>query len=206
MSVLNFRKDQLPILYANVVVLGIFTYIFASRRDYEFLGYILVIILVIIFINASNKRANFSNALSWILSIWGWLHLAGSAVYLNGIKLYEIILIPIYRPYGIFRYDHLVHSIGMIAATIGLHYIFTGILKPEITKNWKAMTLLLIACGLGIGVGNEIIEFVISRIVVNNGVGDYINTSLDQLANLLGIFIAIIYIRTLNLGSKSESN
>lgn len=206
MSILNFRKDQYPILYANAVALAIFATIFSIRKDYEFLGYIGVIFVVIAFVNATNRWANYSNALSWVLSVWGWMHLAGKAVYIGGIRLYDIILIPIYKPLEIFKYDQLVHSMGMIAATIGLYYIFKSILKPEHTSNWKMLSLLLIASGLGIGVSNEIVEFILSIFIENTGVGGYINNSVDQLANLMGVMIAIAYLRSKDLGANGKIN
>lgn len=206
MSILNLRKDQYPILYANALALAIFASIFSYRKDFEFLGYIGVIFVVIAFVNASNKWANYSNALSWVLSIWGWMHLAGKAIYIGGVRLYDIVLIPIYRPLEVFRYDQLVHSVGMIAATIGLYYIYKAILKPELSSNWRMLVLLLIASGLGIGVSNEVVEFVLSLIIDNTGVGGYVNNSVDQLANLLGIMIAVVYLRSKDINNSGKSD
>lgn len=202
----NFRKDQIPIFFVNLVVLSFFTVWYSVRGNYEFLAYVGVSVVTILFVYATNPRAQYSNALCWALSFWSWIHLSGSAFYFGGTKLYDIILIPISREYGIFRYDHFVHIVGFVAATLAIFQIYQSILRPEISKNWRIISLILLASGLGLGVANEIVEFVITVLIPENGVGGYVNTSLDHVANLAGIVLALIYIRSKELNSAIKKN
>ncbi len=192
------RKDQLPILAVNILGLIFFSGIFILQKNYEFLLYIIVFVLIILFVIFTNERAQYSNALSWGLSIWGFMHLTGSGIYVDGVKLYEIILIPISSYYQIFRYDQLVHVLGMAIMTIAVYDLLKSYLTTESIKNWGTLAIFLVAISLGVGAWNEIVEFFVTVLIPRNGVGGYLNTSLDQVSNLAGIFIALVYIRTKN--------
>jgi len=201
----GFRKDQLPALLFNVLFLIFFGIVFVVRKNYEFIFYIGIISVVIFFIYKTNNRAHYSNALSWALSFWAVLHMSGSAFFVEGVKLYDTILVPISEKYGIFRYDQFVHIIGMFSATVALFYIVRTILKPEYFKNNFTTTMVLIALGLGLGVGNEIVEFLVTVVIPENGVGGYVNTSLDHIANLFGVLSALIYIHSQHIGKENLS-
>lgn len=188
------KKGQLPILLINLIGIIVFTFLFLSRQNYEFLIYIGVIIFFLFLILLTNKKVNYPNVVLWGLTVWAFLHMAGGGIYLQGKRLYEIILIPLVgAPYQILKYDQFVHAVGFGVATLAMYYL----LKPHLKKDnkWIALSIVVIMAGLGVGALNEIIEFIATVIAPQTGVGGYINTSLDLISNLIGAILAMLFIR-----------
>src|SRR3989338_10769881 len=124
---MQIKKSQYPILLINIFSIIIYTLIFLSRKNYEFLMYVGVIIFFLLLILFTNHKINYPNNVLWGLTIWSILHMSGGGIYISGKRLYELILIPIIgSPYHIFKYDQFVHIIGFGAATLAMYYI----LKP----------------------------------------------------------------------------
>lgn len=188
------KKEQIPILIVNAIALLIFTLLFASRKNYEFLLYIGVIIFFLVVILATNKRVAYPNSVLWGLTAWALLHMSGGGLYIKGVKLYEIILIPLSEEYNIFRYDQFVHIVGFGVATLVMYQVLKPKLQPDL-KRWNAISVVVIMAGLGVGALNEIVEFTATVLVPETGVGGYVNTSLDLVADLIGAVIAMIIIR-----------
>jgi putative membrane protein len=121
--------------------------------------------------------------------------MAGGGLYIRGTKIYEIILIPLVgEPYYIFKYDQFVHIVGFGTATLVMYALLKPLLRENLEK-WTALSIVVVMAGLGVGGLNEIIEFLATVILPETGVGGYINTSLDLVADLLGALIAMLYIR-----------
>ncbi len=192
------KKSQLPILLINACGLLIFTVLFASRKNYEFLLYIGVIIFFLVLILATNKKVDYPNSVLWGLTVWAFLHMSGGGLFIKGDKLYEIILIPISKEYHIFRYDQFVHIVGFGVATFVMYVLLKPLLKPDL-KRWTALSIVIVMAGLGVGALNEIVEFTATVLVPETGVGGYVNTSLDLVSDLVGAVIAIVIIRVRRL-------
>jgi uncharacterized membrane protein YjdF len=190
---MSIKKHQIPILVVNAIVLLIFTIIFTRLGNYEFLFYIGVMVFFFIVILATNHRVNYPNTILWGLTLWAIMHMAGGGLFINGTRLYEIILIPLSDKYGIFKYDQLVHIYGFGVATLVMHHVLKPLLKNEIKKG-AAFFIIVIMAGLGVGALNEIIEFFATVIVPDTGVGGYINTSLDLVADLIGAGGAALFV------------
>ena len=191
----NLKKGQGIIFLINVIYLIIFLIIFLGRKNYEFVGYIVVVTLILILILSTNKKVNYPNFVLWGLTLWGLMHMCGGGVLFNNgtLKLYAIILIPLSAEYNIFRYDQLVHIVGFAVSTL----IMYSIIKSHInfkSKGKVALGIVIIMAGLGVGAVNEIIEFTATVFVPETGVGGYVNNSLDLVADLIGAIIAWIYI------------
>jgi putative membrane protein len=188
------KKGQLPILIINACGLLLFTVLFASRKNYEFLLYIGVIVFFLALILATNKRVDYPNSVLWGLTVWAFLHMSGGGLYVGEVKLYEIILVPISDTYHIFRYDQFVHIVGFGVATFVMYVLLKPLLIPDL-KRWTALSIVVVMAGLGVGALNEIVEFTATVLVPETGVGGYINTSLDLVSDLVGAIIAIGIIR-----------
>jgi len=188
------KKGQLSILAVNLVALAVFAVVFFVRSNYEFVIYVGVIVFFLVLIAATNHRVYYPNALLWALTAWAIMHMAGGAVYVNKVRLYEIILVPLSQSIPIFRYDQLVHIIGFGTATVTMFYVLMPLLRPDLQRFW-ALSIILVAAGLGIGALNEIVEFITGVIVPGSGVGGYLNTSLDLAADLIGALLAMGVIR-----------
>jgi len=194
-TMLNLKEGQLKIFVINLIYLLIFLYIFLGRRNYEFVGYIFVVVLLLMVILLTNKKVNYSNFVLWGLTLWGLMHMFGGGLLLNNgtMKLYALILIPLSETYQIFRYDQLVHIIGFGVSTL----IMIAIIKPHLRDKLKgrvALGIVIIMAGLGVGAVNEIIEFTATVFVPETGVGGYVNNSLDLVSDLIGAILAWIYI------------
>lgn len=188
------KKGQLPILIVNACALLVFTILFASRKNYEFLLYIGVIVFFLAVILATNKRVDYPNSVLWGLTLWAFLHMSGGSLYIKGTKLYEIILLPISEEYHIFRYDQFVHIIGFGVATLVMYYLIKPLLMPDLEKR-TALSIIVVMAGLGVGALNEIVEFMATVLVPETGVGGYVNTSLDLVSDMIGAFLALMLIR-----------
>ncbi|MHC4130748.1 MAG: DUF2238 domain-containing protein [Planctomycetota bacterium] len=193
----EIRKGQLPILILNLLVLAVFSFHFIAKKNNEFIFYLGVIIFFLGVFILTNSRVYFPNALFWGLSIWALMHLGGGATYINGNKLYELILIPLSENHPVFRYDQLVHIIGFATATIVMFYVLKPLLREGL-NSWTAISIVVVAAGLGVGAFNEIVEFMATILVPETGVGGYLNTSLDLVADFIGALVAIIIIRITN--------
>lgn len=188
------KKGQLPILLVNVIALVGFSALYISRQNYEFLIYVGVIVFFLGLILFTNDKVNLPNSVLWGLTAWALLHMSGGGLYLGGTKLYELILIPIVGdPYWIFKYDQFVHIIGFGTATLAMYFLVKPSLKAG-RRKWISLSIVVVMAGLGVGALNEIIEFFATVIAPETGVGGYINTSLDLVADLIGGLGAMLYV------------
>ncbi|MBI5115038.1 hypothetical protein HZA56_01030, partial [Candidatus Poribacteria bacterium] len=129
------KKEQIPILILNVCAVIFYAALFASRKNYEFLLYIGVIIFFLVVILATDKKVNYPNDVLWGLTLWALLHMSGGGLYIGGVKLYEIILVPISNEYEIFRYDQFVHIVGFGVATLVMYHLIRPKLRPDLKKS-----------------------------------------------------------------------
>lgn len=189
---LGLKKGQLPILITNVALLIFFSFLALKKQNYEFVIYILVIVGFLGLIIFTNKKSSLPNWLLWGLTLWALLHMMGGLVYLNGTRLYEIILINLVNrgELQIFRYDQFVHIVGFGVATLVGYTLLEKYLNEK--TNWKVVSVLVVLIGMGIGAFNEIVEFLTVVIVPATGVGGYENTMMDIISNTIGAIIAVI--------------
>jgi len=188
------RKDQWPIAIAYVVSVLFFAMLFLARKNYEFVMYIVVILLFGGLVLWSNKRYRYSNFTLWGLWIWAFLHMAGGGVRVGEKVLYGLILVPIVgEPYNILKYDQVIHALGFFVTTLLAYELLEPSLKDK--PRWGSLGLILVAAGAGFGALNEVVEFLAVVILPETGVGGYYNTGLDLIANLIGALIAVFVIR-----------
>src|SRR3989344_714871 len=174
-------KQHLLLVALNALVLIIFGTIFFARANYEFLGYIGVIILVGILIAISLKKVAYPIGLLYGLSLWGLMHLAGGGIrFADGSILYHQILMPLSDTYGIFRYDQLVHIVGFGFSTWAMYQLIGSYLN---VKKGTGLFIVVVMAGLGVGALNEMIEFLATVFVANTNFGGYTNTLLDLFAD-----------------------
>jgi len=188
------KKEQWPIFIIHTIVLLIFSFIFISRKNYEFIWYIVVIVSLMLLVILTNHKVNYPNGILWGLAIWSILHMSGGGLYIGKTRLYDLILWPIVgEPYLILKYDQLIHIFGFGVTT----FLMYSLIKPLLNKNikkWCALSIVIIMAGLGAGALNEIIEFFVTIFTSSSGVGGYVNTALDLVSNLIGAAIAMAFI------------
>lgn len=184
--------------YVLVAVLTLATIVFGIRflhdANHEFLIYVVVVVLAAIFVAVSHRQVRYPFACLVGLTVWAVLHLAGGGVKINGDVLYALILIPISETYAILRYDQVVHAWGFGSATLVMYALLANLVSPNDTRRFS-FALLVILAGAGLGAINENIEFLLTVLLPQTGVGGYVNTSLDLCANLFGAVIALLLVR-----------
>jgi hypothetical protein len=146
--------------------------------------YIVIVAGVALAIAAADAKVHFSMLVLVGLAVWGFGHLAGGLVPLEGDR---ILYNATFLRWG--HFDNVVHAIGFGTAGIGVW---------EATRAWlpaqpgHRLGTALVVCLLGQGVGafNEVVEFGASHLLAATNVGGYENTGRDLVANLLGTAFA----------------
>lgn len=184
-------------LIVAILLILFFSYFYISQKNYEFIIYIGVIIFFFAVILLTNKKVNYSNTSLWGLLIWASLHMAGGSLRVAGNRLYELILINISSVYGIFRYDQFVHIIGFGVATLVMFEILKPLLKNSIKSGW-GLGIIVVMAGLGVGALNEIVEFTVTVLVPQTGIGGYMNSMLDLVSDFIGAILAWVFIKIKN--------
>jgi len=182
---------KLPVTLTYLFLLVMIIYNF-SIKNYEFLGYALVVGFLYFLLIKADKHYNFPLISIWLFSIWVVTHFLGGAVYIGSTKLYDYVLIPILgAPYHILRYDQLIHAYCYVAIGILVYFALKKHMKTD-SKN--SLIVFTILAAIGIGLLNEVIEFgMVIFADAAEAVGDYYNTAQDLVFNLIGAIIAAFY-------------
>jgi len=189
------RRDHLILLAVNLALILGFGTLFVVRRNYEFMLYVGVIVVFLCLIASTRNKVCYGLDTLVGLTIWAGLHLAGGGIVVGDGRLYDVILIPLSQTYPILRFDQVVHVWGFFGvATL----VMADLIRPVLPRPWSrpvAISVVVVMAGLGVGAFNEIVEFAVTVIVPQSGVGGYLNTSLDLCSNLVGALVALAYIR-----------
>ena len=188
---ITMKIDKSVIL--DIIILGVFTLYFIFKKNFEFLTYTVTIGLLIALIATTSLKFKYPGLAKYGFSVWLLMHLLGGATHINGIRLYDVILIKMVEsPLSILRYDQFVHTFCYFVIALFMLAIVKYYSK-EGKKNIFAIGLITVLAAVGIGAINEIIEF--STVVFFNAgaaVGDYYNNALDLVFNLIGALIAVL--------------
>lgn len=180
-------------IYLSLLILIIFTIIFLTKGNFEFLTYTISIGFLIFIILKTDKKFNYSQIAKFGFATWLLLHFLGGSLKINGTRLYDTILVPIFaEPLNIFRYDQLLHAFCYFVFVFFVYAVVKNSLKENISKGMTAFIIILIA--EGIGAINEIIELSTVIFFHTQGVGNYYNNALDLVFNLIGALIGAIVI------------
>lgn len=193
-SFITSIKEYKWLLIFTLAYLIPFTYSFISSGDGEFIWYALIVIGLFLLVIGTLPISKFTQGIVWSLSIWALLHLAGGGIKVGEGVLYGVQLLPLYNGGGemiILKYDQLVHAFGFgLCAYIIFHF-----LKRYVANPYRCgVYIIAILGGIGMGVLNEIAEFIAVILFPNNGVGGYVNTSLDLVFNTLGAFLVMFFV------------
>jgi len=184
-------KKNTFFLTLNAILLLGFSILFIFRKNYEFLFYTGTLFIFSYFLFFLDKRYNFSKLSLSLFSFWLFLHFCGGSIYLNGVRLYDTILIPIFGdPLFILKYDQLVHLFCYFVITLFIYQT----LKNYFNKKSKfVFGVFVFLGGIAIGSINEIIEFLTVLFFNATGVGNYYNNSLDLIFNSIGAILAVLF-------------
>lgn len=187
------KKSQIPLLIINAIYLLIAGIYYLSRKNYEFMMYVGIVIFIFVVILATNRRVDYPNIVLVGLTLWGMMHMFGGVKIGESVVYAKMLINLVGEPYNIFRYYQFVHLFGFGVATLAMYVLLKPFLKFPI-KKWTSISILIIMAGFGVGALNEMIEFTATVLVPETGVGGFINTSLDLVADFFGAVLAMIYI------------
>lgn len=192
------RKGQKLILWLNLIIVLVFGAIYLKAQNYEFIIYVGIIIFFFAVILYTNRRVFYPNAVLWGMTIWAFFHMLGGILPVGSGRLYDLILIPISETYNVFRFDQAIHIFGFGVATLVLYALLQSYFKDIGKKHPVSLSIITVMFGLGIGAFNEVVEFIVQVLVPQTGIGGYVNSLLDLVADLIGAILALVYIRLNN--------
>ena len=179
----------------SIVLLVLFGFLIKafSVGNFEFVGYWIVLVslfLIVVKVSDKFKIPTWSIAL---FSVWSVAHMAGGLLRVNGGRLYDYIFVNILGdPFFILKYDQVIHTYCYFAISILVYFI----LRTYIKKKDAALITFSVLSALGIGLLNEVIEFgMVVFLGAAEAVGDYYNTALDLVFNLIGAVIGPFFAR-----------
>lgn len=133
-----------------------------------------------------DSRRRFSNLVLWGMALWGALHMAGGMIPISGNRvLYNLWLLPF------IRFDHVVHAIGFGFAGMA----FWESVRHTVDRSVASGAAITMMGGLGFGALNEMVEFLITRVVPDTNIGEFENTGWDLVANTIGAGLAALWVR-----------
>jgi|TARA_Y100000034_G_scaffold71539_1_gene86305 hypothetical protein len=180
------------VLFTLAYVLA-YTIYYLNIKNYEFLWYIFVLVFFFALIFFTIDKSKFDHLILWGLSIWGLLHMSGGGLIINGDVLYNLQIIHFFDVGDtyVLKFDQFVHIFGFFVTALVTFHLLKGQIK--VRYNWTLIYIASALISMGLGVVNEIIEFIATLGIEQVNVGGYYNTLLDLIANAIGAFLAIFF-------------
>lgn len=193
-------RSHYILIALNALYLVPFAIHFLIRENYEFLGYILQVVLLGVLVFATLHKTRFPLWLLILLSIWSLFHVLGGGVVVGEDVLYRYKFFHLWSSGEdyILKYDQVIHYYGFLVATFVAYYLLRPQLKVAARVGVVAFVAML--AGMGFGAMNEMVEFAAVVFAPETGVGGYVNTSIDLVANALGALTAALILAYSKLG------
>ncbi|WP_343081580.1 DUF2238 domain-containing protein [Ostreiculturibacter nitratireducens] len=202
---MKITRSEWAVFWFTVAYIAGFSVWFLTIGNYEFIWYIVTMVVMIALVGFNLRVAEFPVGLLWALTLWGLAHMAGGGVPVGDSVLYAKVLVPLTEngELTMLKYDQLVHAYGFgVTAWLLFHILRRN--HPGMQGGWSIYVYPAIG-SMGLGSVNEIIEFAAVVSMSETGVGGYFNTALDLVFNAAGAIIAVIWLAARNRGEKTES-
>lgn len=188
---MKLTKMQWALVIFTALYLLAFGAYYVSIGDYEFLWYVLVVVLIAGIVVWTLPKSKFSAWVLWGLAIWGFLHMAGGGIQVGDGVLYAYRIIPLFDggdEFFILKFDQFVHFFGFGVSALLIYEL----LRNRMKGGYLGVMLFVSWAGsMGLGALNEIVEFIAVVTFPETGVGGYFNTALDLVFNALGALVGI---------------
>jgi len=192
-KILGGDWKPLAILAFTALYVAAFGIWFFISRNEEFVSYIVIVIAVFGLVVGLARWLGLPDYVLALLSVAGFMHLAGGGVRVGGDVLYAYQIVTLMQSndagFYILRYDQVVHAFGYGVAALALWHVLARHAK---TLPPAARAFFAAAGAMGLGSLNEVFEFIAFVSFAHTGVGDYYNNSLDLVFNTLGATIAAV--------------
>lgn len=184
------RAERAVAIFTFAYVLA-FSIWFIAVGNWEFVVYVLTMVLLMALIGFSLRTAAYPIPMLWALSIWGLAHMAGGGMPVDGSVLYNLRLWALVENDNLFilKYDQLVHAYGFGVTAWLLWYLLVR--HFPVIRNTMTSYVFPVLASMGLGALNEMIEFLAVLSVPDTNVGGYYNTALDLVFNGLGAVVVI---------------
>jgi uncharacterized membrane protein YjdF len=160
---------------------AVFGFASGSSSTPFYVGWMVIAYVVTLVLD---RRYPFSRTVLAGLATWGFMHMAGGMMPVGDGILYQQWLLPF------LRYDQLTHAIGFGFAGLAVREQFTPWLPhPRVS----AVFTVVFLGGVAIGAINELLEFLLTRVVPDTNVGGFENTGWDLAANTVGSAVAALW-------------
>jgi hypothetical protein len=166
--------------WVGFVIYGVAT---GSANTWIYAAVIAVLFVVIVSLDESVR---FSPLVLFGLSVWGLGHMAGGLIPSGDDVLYGQMLLPL------LRFDQVVHAWGFGFAGLATWEALRHRIGPA-TPATGAFVVLI--GGVGFGAINEMLEFLLTRVLAETNVGGFENTGWDLVANTVGASVAALWTR-----------
>lgn len=204
---MSFTKSQLAVIGFSIAYLLIGGLYFLKDLNFEFVIYIGVIAAAFLLLFGTLHISKLPTYLLWLISFWGILHILGGSVPTSDGVLFAYRIYP-FLDYGgefyVLKYDQVVHA--YLYGVMSL--VFLSLLRRTLLSQGPLWLIVLIAimASMGVSAMNEIMEFLISVTIEDNGVGGYENAMLDLIFNFSGAIIApaLLYLSTKLASSRAS--
>ncbi len=176
----------------SFLLAGLLTLLTVIYQNYEFLLYAITAIILIVILYKTDQYFKYKQLGLWLFNIWLILHILGGLASYQGVRFYDLILLDLVgEPYHVLKYDQFVHFYCYVVMSILMWSVIHKIMKPNASNIVICVITILAASSLG--AINEIIEFFAVVATGTQGVGGYINTAIDLVANLLGAVVGTLF-------------
>lgn len=188
------RRNLFPpgLVFFTVAYMIVCSVMAFRQGNKEFIVYAGSMIVFIALVWHLHARVRLTNATLWMLSIWGATHMLGGTVpipeAMSESETNRHVLYALRPVAGLPRYDQIVHAYGFFAATIAAWECLRKGLGARPGLGLSASAALV---GVGLGAVNELLEFAVTRVVEDHGVGGYVNTGWDLVSNAVGATAAL---------------
>jgi len=189
------KKDLRNVELFTLSFLLVAAYFAFTQQNWEFVYYIVVVVLLAGLAIIVHSRVGFTKGLLWSLSLWALMHMVGGLMPvptgwpIEGDKavFYSWWIVP-----HLLKYDHLAHAYGFGIATWACWQAVRKI--TCCTKPTAGLLLISVLVGMGLGSFNEVVEFFAVLLIPQTNVGGYVNTGWDLVSNMVGAVIAAMLI------------
>ncbi len=191
-----------PPFLVSFFLAGLLTLLTIVLQNYEFLIYAITVIVLAILIYRSNRYFEFEDVGLWLFNAWLAMHILGGLGSYRGVRIYDIMLLDLVGPpYQILKYDQFVHFFCYIAMAALMWTVVNRIADCNASR--IVICVLTVLAASSIGAINEVIEFLAVVWLGATGVGDYTNTAIDLVANLVGAIVGTVYMHFSRLQQSS---
>ena len=176
----------------SFVLAALLTLLTIVFQNYEFLIYAITVIVLVVILYRTDRHFHFSRTGVWLFNVWLILHILGGLASYQGTRFYDLILLDLVgEPYHVLKYDQFVHFYCYVVIAMLMWSVIRKIAKPD--ANGLTLCVVNVLAASSIGALNEIVEFLAVILLGSEGVGDYTNTAIDLVANLIGAIVGTLF-------------